>query len=348
MNSREHTSCRDIARNAKVSANTVSLALRNSTRISASTRQLVLRVAGELGYSPDPRLSDYMRYMRRRRHTKNLPVLALINAHPQPLARLASPNIRAIGAAAIQEATRQGYRLEEFWLHAPGMTSARLSDILEARGIRGVVVLPLPAECGTLDLNWPAFAAVTTCYSAYRTGLNLVTTNRQHYLELALQELRTLGYRRIGFALDEDTDDRSHHQTLAHFLWDQSRQPKTERVAPLFVPAIDQVVLRRWLKHERPEVVVSTRNHVFGLLRSLGLQIPRDIGFASLAASARDVPSLAGVDERPAVVGTSTIDLLVAQLQREEYGLPVSSRLLLVEGTWIEGRTVRKLEPRSV
>jgi LacI family transcriptional regulator len=337
----EHPSCRDIARRAGVSANTVSLALRNSPRISATTREHVHRVAGELGYTPDPRLGDFLRYIRSRRRAKSTPVIALVNAHPQPLASLPSANIRAIAAAAMSEAARQGYRLEEFWLRAPGMNAARLSGILEARGIRGVVVLPLPADSGPLELNWSAFVAVTTCYSAYRIGLNLVTTNRQHYLELALQELRALGYRRIGLTIDEDTDNRSHHQTLAHFLWDQSQQPRTARVKPLFAPAIDRAALRRWLKQQQPDAIVTTRNHVFRLVQELGWAIPRDIGFASLAASARDVPFLAGVDESPTVVGTSTIDLLVSQLQREEIGRPMNRRLLLVEGTWMPGRTVR-------
>lgn len=342
MGKSEPPSCRDIARRARVSANTVSLALRNSPRISAATRQLVQRVANELGYTPDPRLGEYLRYIRQRRRAKSTPVLGLINAHPQPLARLTSPNIRAIAAAAIREASRQGYRLEEFWLRAPGMNTARLSGILEARGIRGVVVLPLPAGAHTLELNWTAFVCVTTCYSAYRIGLNLVTTNRQHYLELALHQLRALGYRRVGLAIDADTDDRSHHQTLAHSLWDRSQQPREQRVTPLSAPVIDVRTLRNWLRDEKPDAIVSTRNHVFGLLQQLGWRVPEDIGFASLAASARDIPNLAGVDERPDAVGTSTIDLLVGQLQREEYGLPVSRRLLLVEGGWIPGRTVRE------
>jgi LacI family transcriptional regulator len=339
-------SCRDIAKQTGVSVNTVSLALRNSSRISAATKERVQRAAARLGYTPDPHLAAHMRYMRQRRQVKNLPLLALINAHDTPLAQLRSVNIRGIAQAAIAEAARRGYRLEEFWLRAPGMNGPRLSGIMESRGIAGAVLLPLPANCGALGLRWHSFVAVSTCFSAYALGLNLVSTNRQHYLELALRELRALGYRRIGLAIDEDTDDRSHHQTLAHYLWDQTCRPRAERVRALIAPTIDLAGLRAWLKQQRPEVVISTRNHVHGLLRHLGLKIPRDVGFASLAASARDIPSLAGVDERPGDVGLSTIDLLVAQLQREERGLPATRRLLLVEGSWIKGRTVRAQSPQ--
>lgn len=338
-----HVSCRDIAQRAEVSANTVSLALRNSPRISPETRARVREIAEQLGYSGDPRLTEYMRYMRARRESKHRPVLALVNAHSAPLATLKSVNIRGIAAAATAEAARQGFRLEEFWLGARRMTGERLSDILVSRGITGLVVLPLPAGCSELPLRWNSFAAISTCYSAYALGLNLVTTNRQHYLELSLRHLRRLGYRRIGLAIDADTDARSHHQTLAHFLWDQSNRPTAERVQPLSSPELDLSTVREWIRTERPEAVISTRNHVHGLLLNLHLSVPTDIGFVSLAASARDVPFLAGVDERPAAVGVSAIDMLVAQLQRGEFGLPETRRLTLVEGSWITGKTVRRL-----
>jgi LacI family transcriptional regulator len=334
-------SCRDIAKRIGVSANTVSLALRNSHRISAKTKLRVQRTAKAMGYAADPQLAEFMRYMHGRRQSKELPVLALVNAHDVPLARLSSANIKGIAKAAYEEAARRGYRLEEFWLRAPGMSGQRLSGIMESRGIAGVILLPLPANCGELGLRWNSFAVVSTCFSAYKLGLNLVSTNRQHYIELALQKLRALGYRRIGLAIDEDTDERSHHQTLAHFYWDQLLRPSSERVQALLVSSIDLSSLRSWLAAERPEVVISTRNHVHGLLCTLGHKIPRDIGFAALAASAGDVPFLAGVDERPKAVGISSIDLLVSELQREEYGLPTTRRLLLVEGSWIKGRTVK-------
>jgi LacI family transcriptional regulator len=335
-------SCRDIAERVGVSANTVSLALRNSPRISEKMRQRVWSAAKDLGYSADPRLTEYMRYMRARRQAKDQPVLALVNAHGVPVADLPSANIKGIARAATAEAARQGFRLQEFWLGARGMNCERLSGILEARGIAGVVLLPLPEGRKELPLRWNSFSAVSTCYSAYALGLNLVTTNRQHYLELALRQLRARGYRRIGLAIDDDTDERSHHQTLAHFLWDQSLQKASAQVRPLSAPTIDQPTLRAWLRAERPDAIISTRNHVYGLLKSLRLAVPRDLGFASLAASARDVAALTGVDERPDAVGVSAIDLLVTQLQRGECGLPATRRILLVEGNWIEGGTLRR------
>ncbi len=343
---RENPSYRDIARKAGVSLMTVSLALRNSLRVSVATKARIRRIAEQLGYTADPRVSEIMGYLRTRRSIKHRPGLALVNAREAPVAKLWSKSyVTGIARAAFIEAERQGYRLEEFWLGEPGMTAPRLSNILEARGIRGVLLLPLPPARRDVALRWETFSAVSTCYLSHEIGLNQVLSNRQQYLELALAKLRAQGYRRIGLAIDEDMDVRSHHQTIAHYLWDQSRQPRRERLKEFFAPTLDPGALGQWIRAERPDVVLSPRNHVHGMLVTLGFKVPRDIGFASLAASAGGVPDLTGVDERPEMVGIAAIDFLTAQLHRGELGLPRLRQLVLVEGGWIAGATVRAVRP---
>jgi LacI family transcriptional regulator len=339
----KNPSYRDIADKADVSLMTVSLALRNSPRISPATRARVRRTADELGYTSDPKIADMMNYLRQRRGVKDQPVLALINAREAPLSRLRAPYAVALARSASAAAQRQGYRLEEFWLGTPGMTERRLSNILEARGIRGALLLPLPPGRSSLDLNWVRFAAVSTCYLSHGIGLHQISTHRQQYIQLALSELRALGYRRIGLAIDEDMDVRSHHQTLGHYLWDQSRLPPGQRVRELCAPTLTRELVNKWLGEQRPDVVVSPRNHVYTLMTELGFRVPRSVGFASLAASARDVPNLSGVDEHPEMVGKAAFDFLAAQLQRGEFGVPEVRQYVLVEGGWIKGKTVRRI-----
>jgi len=321
----------------------VSLALRNSARISSPTRARIQRIAADLGYTSDPKIADMMNYLRKRRTVKNQPVLALINARDAPLSRLGAAHAVAVARSASAAAQRQGYRLEEFWLGTTGMTERRLSNILEARGIRGVLLLPLPPGRSSLDFNWSRFAAVSTCYLSHPIGLHQISTHRQHYIELTLSKLRALGYRRIGLAIDEDMDLRSHHQTLAHYQWDQSRLPGGQRVQEFYAPTLNRELLRAWIDEQKPEVVVSPRNQVYRMLVELGLKIPRRIGFASLAASAKDVPHLSGVDERPETVGKAAIDFLAAQLQRGEFGIPDVRQFVLVEVGWIKGKTLRRV-----
>src|SRR5580692_4026836 len=59
-------SMRDIAELAGVSAMTVSKALRNSPKIARRTRERILKIAGRVGYRPDPELTKLMNHLRSR------------------------------------------------------------------------------------------------------------------------------------------------------------------------------------------------------------------------------------------------------------------------------------------
>ena len=64
------TTLETIAKRCRVSKVTVSLALRDSPRISSSMRARVAEVAAELGYTPNPMVSALMTSLRSTRKTK--------------------------------------------------------------------------------------------------------------------------------------------------------------------------------------------------------------------------------------------------------------------------------------
>jgi LacI family transcriptional regulator len=41
-------------------------------------------------------------------------------------------------------------------------------------------------------------------------------------------------------------------------------------------------------------------------------------------------------------LGAAAVELLTGQLTRGELGLPADPRVVLVEGRWVEGRTLRR------
>ncbi|NBT49756.1 MAG: LacI family DNA-binding transcriptional regulator, partial [Actinobacteria bacterium] len=71
-----------IAKKCRVSKVTVSLALRNSPRISSSMRARVAQVAAELGYTPNPMVSALMTSLRSTRKTKFVCNLGFITSFP--------------------------------------------------------------------------------------------------------------------------------------------------------------------------------------------------------------------------------------------------------------------------
>ena len=57
-------STRRIAAEAGLSPSTVSLALRNSPKIPAATKQRIRKIAQRLGYRPDGKLTELMSHLR--------------------------------------------------------------------------------------------------------------------------------------------------------------------------------------------------------------------------------------------------------------------------------------------
>jgi LacI family transcriptional regulator len=69
----------------------------------------------------------------------------------------------------------------------------------------------------------------------------------------------------------------------------------------------------------------------------MGIRIPEDLGVAPLER----YPGYAGLDQKPEKVGAAAIDLIVGLIQRNETGLPADPKVVMVEGSWVEGPSVR-------
>jgi LacI family transcriptional regulator len=63
-------------------------------------------------------------------------------------------------AGARARALAQGYRIEEINVRDPALSSARLTEILLRRGVRGVIVAPLQSIHEPVVLDWAQFSAV--------------------------------------------------------------------------------------------------------------------------------------------------------------------------------------------
>src|ERR1043166_7237444 len=167
-----------IAIAAKVSRMTVSRALRNDPVIPSRTRKRIQRIARRIGYQPDPLVSTLMSHLRSRRAGKQVSTIAHVsmtstrgdwrNWHPY----------RQVIEGATQRGNELGYTLEEFWLKEPGMTARRMNDVLKTRGIRGLLVGPVPRQIGHVSLDWSRFAAVVLGYSVWQPSLHRTAPDR--------------------------------------------------------------------------------------------------------------------------------------------------------------------------
>lgn len=74
-----------------------------------------------------------------------------------------------------------------------------------------------------------------------------------------------------------------------------------------------------------------------------GARLPQTHGFASLNLLYKK-HACAGLDQQPCELGARAVELLVAQLHRNECGVPEWATTTIVPARWVEGPTVRKAQ----
>lgn len=332
----------DIASATGYSRMSVSLALRNSPRISEETKRQILRTADEMGYRPNPMVSALMTQLRRTKVQETSSNLAFLTAHPTRDGwKQMGPGWEFyLGAKAHAE--KLGFGLEIIWAKEPGMSGKRISTILHTRNISGIIVAPLARPLGHLSLNWNMFSSVILGYSSYRPNLHRTTSDTFQATFLALRKLWHLGYRRIGMAVPSDADSRTNFRMSAAFLRFQHDLKRANQV-PLFLPTQRKPMDARfldWFRKQRPDAVLTIVPEVRALLEEKeGLKAPRDYGLALLSMGQKEKGVYAGIDQRYEWIGAIAVEMVSKQIFHCERGIPIVPQRVLIEGLWVDGPT---------
>lgn len=334
---------RDVARRANVSASTVSLALRNSPLVADGTRGLIRRLAEELGYKIHPLVAAHMRSRRKPQAGVAAPMLAIVDTQRRRRGWRDNRTtmVRQMLAGATAQAAARGYETREFWLHEPGMSHARFSTMLHARGIHGVLLGPSSDLHLELALTWEKFSVVRLGSARVTPLLHRVVTDHYQAGALAAAKIAERGFRRPLFVvrgpLSEVHDRRweAGLQTACTYL------PEMRPVPPLLSdtePEAKEILA--WCKRHRPDVIVDgAETNVVVQLRRAGLGVPEELGVVSLCAPALGGP-ISGCVQDGAAMGGAAIDLLIAMIERNETGVPSMPVTLSTNSTWNEGRTL--------
>jgi len=343
----QRVTMKEVARQAGVTQATVSLCLADNPRIPLATRQRIKSLAEKLGYRPNPYVSALMRIRRLGQEDRYKPVIALINAmeHQDGWKNSASPTVRLMREGLIERARERGYRTEEFWLHQEGMSTTRFSGMLQARGIKGVVLGPLAVDAPAPFMQWEHFATVRL--GVPLAEVNLTSVCNDHFFS-SLQAVRAcwqLGYRRPGLVILATHRVRFSGRWNGGLLVAEDLLPGTMPVPPLLLASwSDLSPLDGWLRREKPDVVITSSPAVDLLpaLRSQGWKIPQDLGLATLAC-----PKLgdagSGIYQNGRLIGATALDTVISMLERNESGLPVQAQTVMIQGVWNPGRTLRRL-----
>lgn len=324
-----------IAAEANVSVMTVSLALRNSARISDATKKRVLEVAERLAYRPNPMVSNLMVQIRSSRPVTFQATLAFLTAHATADGWKKHQAAVQAYAGMRQRADAVGFSIDTLWLKEPGMDRKRLSQILDSRNIQGVIVAPLP-EAGTLgEVDWTRWSAAALGNSLVSPLIHRVTHHQFHGMSLILRILAEKGYRRIGLAVDEVIDIKVDRAFTSCLISSQLRLPAGERIPP-FLGRFSSASLGEWLDQHRPDVVIGN-DELLHHLKKLGISVPRDLAAAHFGLPSTFFPETSGLNQNWHSVGAAAVDTVVAQIYRNERGIPPIPYTVMLEGFWQEG-----------
>lgn len=337
----------EVAKAAGVSKNTVSLALRGSSRISEETRLRVEQVAREVGYRRNPTVAHLMAELRQTRSPGFQATLAMINAHEDRNAFSDHPTIPAYVAGCRERTKQLGYRLDEFWMHEPNMPVARWQSVFRTRNIRGVVIVGLmkqnrlPPHLAPL---WEEFPSLVTGVRTREPALSFACSDHHSLALMAFEKAVAMGYKRPGLVLDGVIDELVEGRFTAGFLTGQTRLlPVTQRTRPFHeveAARADRTVFARWFAETRPDVIFTLYHEVKRWVQEMGLMVPRDVGVIQYEWRA-DHCTWAGMDQRNDLVGAAALDMLVSLVHHNERGIPEHPRATLIGSQWVDGATVR-------
>ncbi|MDQ8181631.1 LacI family DNA-binding transcriptional regulator [Pelagicoccus sp. SDUM812005] len=345
----QRPSLRDIARRLNVSHATVSMALRNNPRISEKRRIEVRRVAEEIGYRPDPMLSSLVAYRQRKQEKPVVSTIAWVNRWPDPRQLRRYSEFDEYWKGAEKAAEELGYKLEEFVVNEE-LRGHRLNDILQARGIQGIMIPPHASNDTWHDLGieWDKFSVVRFGFSIADIRAHMIGCDQMRSAELAVSKISEAGYRSIGFITNKPFDTKTGGNFRMGFLRATEMTPGLRAIAPL---VLDNPVpveggtkeigakVAAWIEENEVDAIFTSEIGLAVTLKKQGIRIPEDIPVASSSVTERFGID-AGIDQNPFEIGRVAVHVLVGHLNRNDRGEPDHCRRVLVEANWVPGSSL--------
>lgn len=290
-----------VAKAAGVHRSTVSRAFSRPEAVKTETREHILRVADELGYTMSP-LAQALR-------SKTSAFVPLI------VPDMTNPFYAELAQTMTEAAGERGYQLVLCITNRDtDKTAGYLTAMQSLYAPFGIVAPSTRLEIDTLAKFDFGDRVVVIDRVDEQSTVPSVTVDSRQGIELAFKHLRSLGHRRIGYVSGISGTHTSQARMAAYtdlaggepIVLDSGADSEAgERAAAQFVAMAD-----------RPTAIIAANDMTaFGVISALatrGVHVPADvsvIGFDGLALGARFNPALTTVSQPIADMGHIAIDL---------------------------------------
>ncbi len=328
-------SLKHIAQLANVTAATVSRALRGHPNVDPATSTHIRKIAARIGYVPNPRISSLMSYVRSSSGTSFRETLAFIWPDAGSHEVRNTYQLGRFESGASERARLLGYGLDFFYPHDDKVRKwDRLRTVLRARNIRGLIWGPvLRSSHAHLTMSLESYAAAAIGEAFVHPRLSHTRFDHFVGIRTALHQLKRQGCRRIGFALDRNLNARATPILLASFSAYSGVGTRTSRELCYEADVLEPAGLLAWALEIKPDAILLS--HDINLLAKLPRhpQVTWPLKMASLNRLSKNTP-FSGIDQRQDLIASHACDLVLEQLNRNEFGTPKHAKIVLVEGEW--------------
>jgi len=305
---------------------TVSYALRNHPRVSAATTARIQQLARDMNYQVDPDTSRCLaRVASRGRGIRE--TIAFLHYG-------SGPREQELQRIAEKRAGERGMGVLGLWLGQKGMTVDRALGILDARGIRGVLI----GNRGLLEeVDFPDcshLSAVELGQTHPESRLPRVLGNHYGNTRVVLDQVARAGYARPGLVCLAHQDDGYQGLLRAAFATQSSLESTGY---PVWIPETwCPDGFRAWIQKEKPDVLFSSCNQV-----KTELLDQKGIGLVEYHDETAPGKGIATLQEHRTAKIERAVDLVLNRMARGETGDCDPPTQTLIDGQWIPGPSLK-------
>jgi len=321
----------DVAQAAGVSPMTVSRALKNEGRISEQTRASVLRIVGELGYTPN---SSARSLAAGRPHQIGFVYSGITGAF-----------LKNFLAGAVARARDTENQMVVETCDLDDETSQREAARRMAKAdVRGVILTPPISESSSLVEELQRLKIRFASVAVANPSDNPLTVRIDHRRAAAdiTRHLIELGHRRIGFIRGHRAYRSAKERELGF-----GDALKATGIDPAECPVVQghynlesgiAAAEQLFQLDPRPTAIFASNDEmaagVINVAHQRGIVVPRDltvVGFDDMEVARIVWPRLTTIRQPVAQMAAAAIDLLLADLEKQDEGLPPTAAEIVLD-----------------
>jgi LacI family transcriptional regulator len=344
MKPKPTTNVRAIAEVAEVHFTTVSMALRKHPSIPVATRQRIQKIARKMGYKANPLVSTLMTQVRASRKVSYIGNIAYFFNSRELLQR--HEHLNSEYKVLSNRAKELGFNLETFFMDEYESDEKKLFRTLKNRGIHALITHLFFPSPQLISFPWHQFACASLGQSHSSETVDpshslhippwvpTVTGNCFTNLSLIFNKMIQIKYRRPGLALRSFVDELSEYHYSTAFTG-LCKKNNLEYQNNIYIGDDTDPKFSGWIKKSKLDVLIS---HEYAFYKKA-----KNENYSGHFINLDWVGGPeSGINIHRERMAAKVVDIVVAQLHRNERGEPPVPYNVLIDGEWHQGDISRK------